>query len=287
MTAKKDDAPDNMAIWDVLSKTDPSQTKGFKRAGGFSGTAIKPMWVWQRLTEHFGPVGMGWGMREPVFQVVPGDNREVLVYCTVSGWYGGGDNGGVDVYGVGGDKVVSYIRANEQYKRPERWENDDEAFKKAYTDALMNAFKFVGVGADVHMGKFDDNKYVHQMEQEFREQAASGAGQGRGRNGAVSPTQPPFPAGPHKNITALKQAGRELYARVRSCGDQDELNAVTKENETTIAQMKEALPDWVNGGRKKNPETGEEESYEGLEQIIDRMESDFRAANEPTILDAG
>lgn len=158
----------NTALWDKLGKTDPAHTKQFTRSGGFKGTAIKPMWSYRRLTEEFGPCGSGWGVNEPMFQVVPGQNNEVLVFCTVSGWYMEGDKQ-CKVYGVGGDKVVTYIKANEQYKRPERWENDDEAFKKAFTDALTNAFKFVGVGADVHMGMFDDNKYVNTLKQEFSE----------------------------------------------------------------------------------------------------------------------
>lgn len=158
----------NTDLWDKLGKTDPAHTKPFKRAGGFSGTAIKPMFSYRRLTEEFGPCGYGWGVNEPVFQVVPGQNNEVMVFCTVSGWYML-EGKPATVYGVGGDKVVTYIKANEQYNRPERWENDDEAFKKAFTDALTNAFKLVGVGADVHMGMFDDNKYVNAMKKEFEE----------------------------------------------------------------------------------------------------------------------
>ncbi len=158
MTGKTD-------IWDALGKTDPAHTKGFSRAGGFKGTAIKPMWVMQRLTEYFGPCGVGWGVGEPSFQVVNGHNGEVLVYCTVTAWHG---DQGQTLTGVGGDKVVSYVKANEQYNRPERWENDDEAFKKAYTDAIMNAFKFLGVAADVHMGRFDDNKYVQEVREAFK-----------------------------------------------------------------------------------------------------------------------
>ena len=46
-------------------------------------------------------------------------------------------------------------------------QSDDEAFKKAYTDALSNAMKFIGVAADVHMGLFDDNKYVQEVRSEF------------------------------------------------------------------------------------------------------------------------
>lgn len=150
---------ENLRLWKALGTTDPGQTKQFKRSGGFSGTAIKPIWATMRMTEEFGPCGSGWGMGRPEFQVVPGDNKEVLVYCTVCMWHGSEDR---IVYGVGGDKVVSYVKANEQYKRPERWENDDEAFKKAYTDALSNAMKQIGVGADVHMGLFDDSKYVEK-----------------------------------------------------------------------------------------------------------------------------
>lgn len=159
-------AADNLRIWERLSKTDPRHTKQFKRAGGFSGTALKPIWIVKRLTEQFGPCGDGWGIDEPSFQIVPGFNNEVLVYCTVRCWHGSPDHA---FYGVGGDKVVTHIKANEQYKRPERWENDDEAFKKAFTDAVNNAFKFVGVGADIHMGQFEDNKYVQETIHEFEE----------------------------------------------------------------------------------------------------------------------
>ncbi len=163
-TEARQQAELNTRHWDALKKTDPSQTKSFSRAGGFKGTALKPIWIVQQLTKHFGPVGVGWGMDDPQFQVVQGDNREVLVYCTVRCWHTKPDN---SFYGVGGDKVVTYIKANEQYKRPERWESDDEAFKKAFTDAVNNAFKFVGVGADIHMGQFDDSKYVRELTQEF------------------------------------------------------------------------------------------------------------------------
>lgn len=165
----------NTELWDKLGKTDPAHTKGFKRAGGFSGTAIKPMWAYRRMTEEFGPCGVGWGVDEPQFQVVPGHNSEVLVYCTASVWYKADDGKAESVFGVGGDKIVTYIKANEQYNRPERWENDDEAFKKAYTDAVTNALKLIGVGADVHMGMFDDNKYVNSVRAEFDEKAKAAA----------------------------------------------------------------------------------------------------------------
>jgi uncharacterized short protein YbdD (DUF466 family) len=158
---------ENTKIWDQLGQTDPKHTKQFTRAGGFKGTAIKPMWSYRRMTETFGPCGIGWGQGEPTFQVVPGIDGEVLVYCTASIWYCEGETMSRTVYGVGGDKIVTHIKANEKYKTQERWANDDEAFKKAYTDAVTNALKMIGVGADVHMGMFDDNKYVNTMREEF------------------------------------------------------------------------------------------------------------------------
>lgn len=146
-------------LWDKLGKTDPAHTKKFKRSGGFEGTAIKPMWSYRRMTEEFGPCGKGWGINQPKFDVVPATEGEVLVYCTVSVWYETHDQ---MAFGVGGDKVVG--------KNKFGLSTDDEAFKKAYTDAVTNALKMIGVGADVHMGMFDDSKYVNAVGQEFAQE---------------------------------------------------------------------------------------------------------------------
>ena len=146
------------ALWDKLRKTDPKHTKDFTRGGGFRGTAIKPMFSYRRMTEEFGPCGQGWGIGEPSFQVVIA-GEETLVYCTVSIWY---EKREQTVFGVGGDKVAGKNKYGVQ--------TDDEAFKKAFTDAVTNALKLIGVGADVHMGMFDDSKYVNTLKTEFAEQ---------------------------------------------------------------------------------------------------------------------
>lgn len=155
---------ETMQIWDALSKTDPAHTKSFNRAGGFKGTAIKPMWVIKRLTEEFGACGLGWGVNQPTFQVVQA-GEETMVYCTVSCWHGTLEN---VLWGVGGDKVTT-SRSSGPF-------NDDEAFKKAFTDAIMNAFKFIGVAADVHMGLFDDSKYVQEVKADFAERLKGSGG---------------------------------------------------------------------------------------------------------------
>jgi len=171
----------NLRIWDAVSKTDPKHTKGFKRAGGFQGTAIKPIWLTKRLTEQFGPAGTGWGMDKPEFQTVPANN-EVLVFCTVALWYMDGEKRGT-VYGVGGDKVLGTNKYGPF--------TNDEAFKASYTDALSNAMKQIGMGADIHMGQFEDEKYVRETAREF---AASGTTVNGAANGnGAAPQSPSVP----------------------------------------------------------------------------------------------
>lgn len=127
-------------IWDKLSRPDPKALKAFQRSGGFRGTAINPMYTLHTVTEVFGPCGTGWGMTKPDFQVV-GSN----VYCSVGVWY---KDAAEPVWGVGGEALTG--------------RGDDEAFKKAYTDALSNALKHLGANADIYFNLWDGNKYVDQ-----------------------------------------------------------------------------------------------------------------------------
>lgn len=150
---------DTLRIWNAVSKTDPAHTKRFKRAGGFEGTAVTPIYTDRKMTERFGPCGIGWGMSEPTFQLVNGSDGEVAVYCWLALWYAENGTRSDPVYGVGGDFAIK--------KNKYGLTADDEAFKKAYTDALGNAMKHLGMSADVHMGQHDDDKYVTQLRREI------------------------------------------------------------------------------------------------------------------------
>lgn len=244
-----DEPNPKLALWNDLGRTNPNETKGFKRAGGFSGTAIKPMWVWQRLTEKFGPMGTGWGCSKPEFQVLPGSGHEVLVYCTVAGWYTENE-GKAEVFGVGGDKVIAVYKNGPV--------SDDEAFKKAYTDALMNAFKFIGVGADVHMGRFDDNKYVQQMYEEF---APTEEKQDR--------KQPPRLTGPIKTRAEIRVACGEFVRELHACDDSDTLEAFLTASKALTDQVQEEVEYYWLGdgadfkGMQKEIEDARNRAYEG------------------------
>lgn len=247
----------NLEIWDALGKTDPAHTKRFKRAGGFEGTAVKPIWTERRLTEYFGPCGVGWGFDRPEFQTVPvGD--EVLVYCTVRAWHGKPEN---TLYGVGGDKVASKNKYGLQI--------DDEAFKKAATDAIGNAFKHIGCGADVHMGQFDDSKYVADTRKEFAEPPANDAPKVKREK----------LDGPHASHTALEKALRALVHEMHGCGDSDMFEALltVPENVATLKQARRDAPQWLDGGPDMHPD------YVPINPLIKRMRADFDLIENSTL----
>jgi hypothetical protein len=50
---------DNKRYWDQLKKTDPRFTKRINKGFG-EITTIDPQWQIMKMTEVFGPVGIGW-----------------------------------------------------------------------------------------------------------------------------------------------------------------------------------------------------------------------------------
>lgn len=139
---------DNMTLWNSVFQTDPTHTKKFNRAGGFSGTAIKPYYLARRLTEEFGPCGKGWGFRELRADYKAG------VWCSyVELWYK-----------VAGQSysVFQWGQTTMEGKNKHGEFVDEEAPKKAITDGWTKAASLLGFGGDVHMGQFDDSKYIEE-----------------------------------------------------------------------------------------------------------------------------
>lgn len=220
-------------LWERLGRTDPKHTSRFKRAGGFQGTAIRPIYSIHRMTEEFGPCGRGWGVNQPSFQVVPAGD-ETLVYCTVSIWHGARDQ---VVYGVGGDKVVAKFKSGPH--------SDDEAFKKAFTDAITNALKMIGVGADVHMGLFDDSKYVASLRENPHVTRPSDVFQPveYDQNGEVIDNIPtPSPEAAKKlRVVDQRPVFAELQKEIHAAKTVEELTTWAAKNKDRLGALK---PDW-------------------------------------------
>ena len=120
------------------------------RLNGF--TDINPMWRIKTLTEAFGACGEGWYFKKTAERVVPGaDKGEVAVFVDVELYYiTESGEWSEPIYGTGGSMLVSNGKSGLYL--------DDEAFKKAYTDAQSVACKALGIGADIYWQK-DSTKY--------------------------------------------------------------------------------------------------------------------------------
>ena len=110
------------------------------------------MWRIKKLTELFGPAGTGWKFDPPVFEEKQGAKGEVVVHCFTC-LYVRQDDGqawSAPIPGVGGSTLVTMER--------DGLRTDDDAYKKAYTDAQSVACKALGIGADVYWDA-DKTKY--------------------------------------------------------------------------------------------------------------------------------
>lgn len=157
-----DQAQDNLRIWKIAEVTDPRHTK--EVSFGRKMTSIDSYYQIKRATEAFGPWGQGWGyvIEEDVLNVGPMPMAKVKMIF----WYMDED----------GERVqCSPIIAMNRLALGEKGA-DEEAFKKATTDALTKSLSYLGFSADVFMGLFDDSKYVNQIrkqhEQKDQTQAA-------------------------------------------------------------------------------------------------------------------
>ncbi len=135
---------DNLELWNSVEKTDPNHTKKVSQRGGF--TAIDAHYQVQQVTAQFGPVGIGWGYDcEYLFE-------DKAVICLLTFWHTKRENKFGPIAGC-----AKFIDGR----------LDADAPKKSMTDALTKAISHLGFNADVFLGKFDDNKYVEKMKEEF------------------------------------------------------------------------------------------------------------------------
>jgi hypothetical protein len=94
----------------------------------------------------------------------------------------------------------------------------------------------------------------------------------RNGNGRQADRDAPFPQGPCRNKTELKDKGRDIWRDIEACEDMDQLEALLASQKDTIDQIAKALPAWWNGGSTQSGE-----KFEGLGEVIARMKTDLAA----------
>ena len=137
-----------MIIWEQVCQTNPKHTKHVNQRGGF--TAVDAQYQIKRATEVFGSIGLGWGIKNEVF--TPMTNGMALYQADF--WYEYGD-----------EKCVFPINSAITMQRGGRL--DDDFAKKVSTDALTKGLSKLGFNSDIFEGRFDDNKYVKEMDTKF------------------------------------------------------------------------------------------------------------------------
>ena len=154
-------AKDNLALWNAVSRTDPAHTKTVTDRGR-RYTDIDPMYLIQRATELWGPYGSTWGLRRIERAFFPFQGDPLLAdskqrYCILSAefFYPGGQ------FEIGNEMPL-FSAKQHLY--------DNDWLKKLETNTLSKALSKVGFGADVFLGKFDDARYVQMVNEEYRKQ---------------------------------------------------------------------------------------------------------------------
>lgn len=148
---------DNLELYNKVREV-PKEAQNPITGGRLKGmTDINPMWRIKTLTEQFGACGIGW-----YYEIVKewsetiGDEMvasvEIKLYVKKDGEWS------KPISGIGGSKLRS--------KETKGIYVDDEAYKKASTDAISVACKNLGIGADIYWDK-DSDKYIDPKKDNF------------------------------------------------------------------------------------------------------------------------
>ena len=149
---------ENLEIYNHVRAVPPEAIKEIK-AGRLKGMSdINPMWRIKRLTEMFGPCGIGWWYVIKDERIVDdAATKQRAAFVDIDLYYSWNGKTSMPVPGTGGASFLSQER-NGLYL-------SDECFKMALTDAISVAAKAIGVGADVYYAK-DRDKYTGGTEPE-------------------------------------------------------------------------------------------------------------------------
>ena len=142
---------ENLKLWQAVEKTDPKHTKKAK-IGGMSITAIAPQYQVLKATEQFGPYAIKWGFKDIEFDFSLIETHK-LVVLKATFFCPDGECQVVNSAKIWMDRAEQMV--------------DADFAKKMETDALTKVLSKMGFNADVFMGRYDDNKYVQDMQKEF------------------------------------------------------------------------------------------------------------------------
>ena len=151
----------NLSIYERV-RCVPKEAKKEIEAGRLKGKHdINPMWRIKALTEVFGPAGFGWYTEIIRTWTEASESGEMAVFVDINLFVKKDGEWSRPIFGNGGNKLIANEKKYENGQTVYIPYLDDDAYKKAYTDAISVAAKALGVGADVYFEK-DKGKYASQ-----------------------------------------------------------------------------------------------------------------------------
>lgn len=138
----------------------PEEAKKPIKGGRLNGkTDINPVWRIKKLTEMFGPCGIGWYYKSVREWIEPYEKSvaafvKIELYVKINGEWS------MPIQGTGGSMFVEIQKGGAYVS--------DECYKMATTDAISVACKQLGIGADVYWDK-DATKYGRTEKSEQKE----------------------------------------------------------------------------------------------------------------------
>lgn len=147
---------ENLHIYNQSRVVPPEAIKPIE-AGRLKGMSdINPMWRIKKLTELFGPVGLGWYYKITNKETLEGSEGQIIAVVDIQLFVKYDNEWSMPIEGTGGASFVAKEK-NGPY-------TNDECFKMALTDAISVACKSLGIGADVYFSK-DNTKYSNNSTQ--------------------------------------------------------------------------------------------------------------------------
>lgn len=146
------------ALWNRVCVTDPAAVKPIT-GKQYQGNSPKPYWIVERLTDEFGPCGIGWGFTILNERIERFSDTDTLHIAVVRFWYEmDGKRGELEQIG---QTKASYTTKNGAFMM------DEDAPKKSVTDALVKCASYLGFAGDIFAGRWDDSRYVAEARAEW------------------------------------------------------------------------------------------------------------------------
>lgn len=149
-----DNAEKNIKLWDLVEKTDPSYTKAVSVGRKF--TTADPYYQLKTATAVLGTFGTkNFRVVDEDFNIINHEKKiPFCIYTAKLEYIFEGESGSIPLHS---DMQLYFAKGG----------YDKDWVKKIATDALTKGLSKLGFNTDIFLGRFEDNKYVKSLEEEF------------------------------------------------------------------------------------------------------------------------